>query len=171
MSGVCVNEVTPVQSPEAIGIVVGLALEIWHQHYVPIIGRKQVDYMIGKFQSRQAIEQQIASGQEYFLLELAGSAQGYFAIERQPAQQRLFLSKLYVRASARGRGLGRIALDFMELLCKTSALNCIWLTVNKHNPAVGTYGRLGFRNVGAIVTDIGEGYVMDDYRLEKLLRP
>ena len=162
-------EITPVQNREAIDIVACLAHEIWYQHYVPIIGRKQVDYMVPKFQSAEAIERQIAGGQEYFLLNLAGTAEGYFAIERQPAQQRLFLSKLYVRAAARGRGLGRSALDFIESLCRTSALGCIWLTVNKHNPAIGTYGRLGFRNVAAIVTDIGGGYVMDDYRLEKPL--
>jgi ribosomal protein S18 acetylase RimI-like enzyme len=165
-----VIEITAVQDRQAIDIAARLAHEIWRQHYVPIIGREQVDYMVAKFQSPAAIEQQIAQGQEYFLLKLAGTAQGYFAVERQAAQQKLFLSKLYVREAARGQGLARNALDFMESLCRSSGLTCIWLTVNKHNPALGTYGQLGFKNLAAIVTDIGGGYVMDDYRLEKQLR-
>ena len=43
----------------------------------------------------------------------------------------------------------------------------IWLTVNRRNErAIGAYRRTGFREVRAQVTDIGGGYVMDDYVME-----
>lgn len=43
----------------------------------------------------------------------------------------------------------------------------IWLTVNRRNErAIGAYRRAGFREVRAQVTDIGGGYVMDDYIME-----
>lgn len=48
----------------------------------------------------------------------------------------------------------------------------LWLTVNKDNAgAIAWYTRKGFKNAGAIVQDIGAGYVMDDYRMEKSISP
>ena len=48
----------------------------------------------------------------------------------------------------------------------------LWLTVNKDNAgAIAWYTRMGFKNAGAIVQDIGAGYVMDDYRMEKSISP
>ena len=55
----------------------------------------------------------------------------------------------------------------MEGECRRRALKAIWLTVNRRNErAIGAYRRAGFREVRAQVTDIGGGYVMDDYVME-----
>ena len=44
-----------------------LAEEIWNQHFVPIIGKAQVDYMVEKFQSYPALKSQIENdGYEYY---------------------------------------------------------------------------------------------------------
>ena len=52
---------------EEIKAVAVLANEIWHQHFIPIIGEAQVDYMVEKFQSYPAISNQIKKdGYEYF---------------------------------------------------------------------------------------------------------
>jgi diamine N-acetyltransferase len=42
-----------------IDIVASLAKEIWTEHYTPIIGKDQVEYMLGRFQSKKAISSQI----------------------------------------------------------------------------------------------------------------
>jgi len=60
-------------------------------------------------------------------------------------------------------------MEFIEGLARERALNLLWLTVNKGNPAVKSYQRLGFRIESAIVMDIGNGFVMDDFRMEKSL--
>jgi len=44
---------------------VNLAREIWTDHYVPIIGQAQVDYMLDTFQREEAIAAQLAGGYEY----------------------------------------------------------------------------------------------------------
>lgn len=162
-------EFIPVSSHDEIATVARLADEIWYQHYVPIIGRGQVEYMLAKFQSPTAIAQQIGKGMEYFLLRYGQCMEGYFAIERQPADQQLFLSKLYIRREMRGRGLARRALDFIGALGRADSLTALWLTVNTHNPAVEAYKQLGFRVIRPIVADIGAGYVTDDYRMERAL--
>lgn len=159
----------PVLSPADAAVVARLASEIWYEHYVPIIGREQVDYMVPRFQSQEAVLAQIGKGLQYFLIRLDGQPCGYLAIEPQPAERRMFLSKLYVLKSARQHGLGRQALGFIESRATAAGLDTLWLTVNKFNPALHAYERLGFANVAAVVADIGGGYVMDDYRLEKSL--
>jgi len=44
------------------------------------------------------------------------------------------------------------------------------LTVNKNNNiALRAYEKLGFVNHGPLETDIGEGYIMDDFLMRKVL--
>ncbi len=42
-----------------IPVVESLAYSIWREHYTPIIGRHQVEYMLEKFQSKEALLNQI----------------------------------------------------------------------------------------------------------------
>ena len=56
-----------VSTPEQIDLTVRLAKDIWQQHYLSMIGQAQIDYMLDKFQSPSAIQQQINSGYLYFL--------------------------------------------------------------------------------------------------------
>ncbi len=58
-------------------------------------------------------------------------------------------------------------LEYLRGLCREVGARTIWLTVNRRNErAIGAYRRAGFREVRAQVTDIGGGYVMDDYVME-----
>jgi len=41
--------------------------------------------------------------------------------------------------------------------------------VNKYNPSYDIYRHLGFEVIDSVVTDIGEGYVMDDYIMQRKL--
>ncbi len=50
---------------------------------------------------------------------------------------------------------------------KSAGKSSVYLTVNKHNRhAIDVYIKKGFRMVGEAVTDIGSGFVMDDYIME-----
>ncbi len=157
----------PVQSREQIAEVARLAREIWPEHYEPIIGQTQVDYMLGKFQSEGAIAAQLREAYEYYIVAHEDRNSGYVAVVPDVANQMLLISKLYVRKSERGHGLGKKALEFVVDLARKRGLKTIWLTVNKYNSnSIAWYGRMGFKNVGPVIADIGDGYVMDDFRLE-----
>jgi GNAT superfamily N-acetyltransferase len=163
----------PVRTPEQLAIVAALAHEIWYEFYVPLIGREQVDYMVGKFQNAAAMQAQIDQGYEYFLVKQEDSGGlardvGYCAVQEQ-ADNALFLSKFYLHKSARGSGTGRKCMELIEGLARRRGLSLLWLTVNKGNPSVQAYQRLGFRIAADLVMDIGGGFVMDDYRMEKPL--
>jgi len=159
-------EFMPVRSGEQIARVVQLAREIWTEHYLPIIGQAQIDYMLARLQSAAAIAAQIAAGDEYFLLRRQDQWLGYAAVRTDADARRLFVSKLYLLKTVRGQGLGRASMNHLAQMARQRGLSKLWLTVNKRNPALMAYLRIGFVTVGAEVADIGGGYVMDDYQLE-----
>ena len=47
---------TQVTEESQVRAVAVLALEIWRQHYTPILGTAQVEYMLTRFQSVDAID-------------------------------------------------------------------------------------------------------------------
>ena len=63
------TDIVQVKTKEQIAGVEALAFEIWHEHYIPIIGVKQVEYMLKKFQSQEAISEQIEEGCSYYLIK------------------------------------------------------------------------------------------------------
>lgn len=157
-----------VETHAQIAAVVSLAREIWVPHYVPLIGAAQVDYMLERYQSPAAIERQIRDeGYEYYVAR--GTA--YLAIApNHPRPGVAHLSKIYVHPAKQREGWGRAVMALAEQRCRDLSCRELWLTVNKGNTgSIAFYERLGFRKTGALVMDIGEGYVMDDWRMAKTL--
>ena len=142
-------------------LVADLAERCWRPHYTPIIGEAQVDYMLTKFQSAPAVFEQINEGRDYQLIE-EDETLGYLATD---LSDHLFLSKLYILPEHQGRGAGRWAVE--QLAEKHPKLE-IHLTVNKHNhDTISFYERVGFVKGEAVVADIGNGFVMDDWIMTK----
>lgn len=160
------TNIVPVKTASEVKITANLAATIWTEHYIPIIGEGQVTYMLEKFQSSMAIQDQMEKGIQYCLLKFNEAFVGYFSFSINDAF--LFLSKLYVLKSARGNGIAKTALTYIESKAKENAIPKIQLTVNKYNSnSITAYEKMGFNNVDSIVQDIGNGYVMDDYVFEK----
>jgi len=154
-----------------VDAVANLAKAIWNEHYAPIIGQKQVDYMLERFQSPIAIGHQLDEGFLYFLLRDDSGDAGYMALLPERSADRMMLSKFYVRKDRRGRGYSRVMLVRAEELCRELSIRKLWLTVNRNNAdSIAVYEHMGFANLGAIIKDIGDGFVMDDYRMEKTVR-
>lgn len=154
----------------AIEAVCELAKEIWLDHYTPIIGIRQVDYMLDKFQSKEAIKNQIAEGQDYYLAELDQKYIGYLSLIYDQDKQSMMISKLYTQNTLRGNGVGLSLLGFIEKDCVNNHVSRLWLTVNKNNRAsIAWYQRRGFEISDEAKVDIGSGFYMDDYIMERLL--
>ena len=159
----------PVRGGPDVARVAALAHEIWHEFYAAIITTAQIDYMLEHFQSEAAIVAQLSEGYRYFLVAADNADAGYFAVRAEPDKNRLFISKLYARCDTRGQGVGRAMLNAIEALARQEGFPTLYLTVNKHNPTLSWYERRGFQRAAAFVADIGGGYVMDDFRMEKRL--
>ncbi|MBB6672143.1 GNAT family N-acetyltransferase [Cohnella nanjingensis] len=156
-----------VETKEEIAIVAQLASAIWHEYFVSIISHEQIDYMIEKFQSVQAITDQVnGQGYEYYLMNADGKNIGYLGVRQE--EGKLFLSKFYIQQENRGKGYASQAVAFLADLCKNRGLGSIWLTVNRYNhDTIAIYEKKGFRKVRTQVADIGNGFVMDDWIMEK----
>lgn len=144
----------------------GYIAELWHSAYDGLLGREQVEYMTDKFQSAEAIETQVASrGYLYFYLKEGSDRIGYCAL--MPEGKSLFLSKLYLDNAHRGRGIGQKALAAVCAQARERGASRVYLTVYKGNArAIRAYEKFGFARADSIVTDIGGGFVMDDYVYE-----
>lgn len=141
---------------------------IWHEHYTPIIGVEQVIYMLDKFQSVSSMSEQIKNAYQYFLILEADIPVGYLSFIKR--DQELFLSKIYILKGFRGHGIGKKAFQFIETEAKKNFCQKIGLTVNRNNAnSIKAYENAGFQHIGEVVQDIGNGYVMDDYIMEKFL--
>lgn len=156
----------PVLSDAQIDAVINLAREIWTEHYTPIIGPDQVEYMLDTFHSRAAIAREIREqGYQYYLIRKNDIAIGYLGFRINRGE--MFLSKIYLHASQRGLGTGRDAMEFIKRIAAEKGATRIHLTVNRFNTdTIAAYEKFGFVRTGKICTDIGEGYFMDDYTME-----
>lgn len=143
-----------------------LAHNIWHEYWVEILSKDQIDYMVENFQSEKALKKQIEKENYiYFFIKFEQENVGYIGMSKK--NDHLFLSKLYIKKDFRHKGIGTKAFDFIKKFAKEHNYNNIILTVNKYNTnTIRAYNKWGFEQIDSVVTDIGNGFVMDDYIME-----
>jgi GNAT superfamily N-acetyltransferase len=158
-------------APDDLPIVRALACAIWPVCYGPILPPRQIPYMLDRMYSLEQLRDDLAAGITYtFLIEndlpIAFGAHG--PDPGHPHMARLH--KLYLLPSRQHRGLGSLLLQHILHLAAGERFTALTLRVNKHNvPAIAAYRRNGFSITGGLVTDIGEGFVMDDYVMTRPL--
>ena len=96
---------------------------------------------------------------------------GYTGGHVETDTNRFFISKIYLLKEHRGEGLCSATVRFYKRLARERGLDALYLTVNKRNEmAIRAYKAKGFEVIDAAETDIGDGYIMDDYIMEKKLQ-
>lgn len=143
-----------------------LAKEIWNSYFPSIISQAQIDYMVEKYQSLPALTRAMnQEGYTYFLGYEDKKLVGYCGVKDE--KKRLFLSKLYVHKSSRGKGYSSLLLNKAVDFAKKKNLTSIYLTCNKQNTnSLHIYEHKHFSIIDDRKTDIGKGFIMDDYVLE-----
>ncbi len=163
----------PVTSDTAIRQLACMANSIWHEYWPSRIGADQTDYMVEQYQSLEALLRDIRHGNyEYWILveEDQGTNRivGYTGGHVEEETNRFFISKIYLYANERGRGFATRTISFYDQLCAERGLRAMYLTVNKENElALRAYRAKNFVQIDATVSDIGSGFVMDDYIMER----
>lgn len=154
-------------SPVDVTKISDMAYKIWREAYKDIISATQIEYMLDRFQSEEAIRRQtVNENYEYYLIEVKGQTVGYTGVVR--GRERLFISKLYVLEEFRNNGFGKKTLDKISELAKKDGSGIMCLTVNKNNEkAIKAYEAAGFTKTESVVSHIGEGFVMDDYIMQR----
>ena len=164
---VTIEKITTDEELREVSVLAG---KIWHECFVGIISEEQIDYMVEKFQSYTAMKEQISDqGYCYHAVRDDGELCGYIGMKPEEGS-RFFLSKLYLRKDKRNKGIASQMLEKVFSEAKSAGKSSVYLTVNKHNRhAIDVYIKKGFRMIKDAVTDIGGGFVMDDYIMEYFL--
>ena len=172
MSGSSQNEPRIVPAAEEhLPAISKLAGVIWRACYPGIITHAQIDYMLARMYALEAMREEIQSrGIRYDRLLVGGEFVG-FASHGPTEQPTVFkLHKIYLHPDWQGRGLGSLLLQHCERETGGLGARRLILSVNKRNVrAIKAYQRNGFEVADAVVTDIGGGFVMNDYIMAKNL--
>jgi ribosomal protein S18 acetylase RimI-like enzyme len=157
--------------PEQLPEVQRLAGVIWRAHYLKIISAAQIEYMLARGYALDALAQFLGApdrGLELATVDgaLAGFAAWYVTTDPGTAK----LDKLYVLQSRQRLGLGGRLIARVEELARAAGATTLILNVNKYNAqAIRAYEKHGFAIREAVVVDIGQGHVMDDYVMARSL--
>lgn len=143
----------------------------WPVAFGEILSREQLAYMMDMMYSEDALEKQIHSGHEFYVYSDGEKALGFMGIEAgYKGEKQLKIHKLYILPQQQGKGIGQQFIALAEERAKELGQEMLTLNVNRYNKALHFYENLGFTNVRAEDIDIGRGYLMEDYVLEKIIR-
>ena len=155
---------------EDVPTIRAMADVVFRRTYRDILSPEQMEYMMEWMYAPESLRRQMDEGHRFFIAEAEGIAQGYASFRfdgTDGAGVPVFhLEKLYVMPASQGRGVGRMLLgavvsDVREAVGGGRAR--IELNVNRDNPAVGFYRKLGLRVLRQGDFPIGKGFYMNDF--------
>lgn len=142
-----------------------LAQEIFRHTYREILSPEQTDYMMEWMYSQDSLKRQIGEeGHIYHIVYYGGEAVGYFSVQQQ-GERLWHLQKIYLCSRMQGKSVGKqMFLKAVEYIRENSVLPATMeLNVNRNNPAVAFYEKMGMYKASQGDFHIGNGYYMNDY--------
>jgi len=153
-----------------IPLIQDLARRSWENAYAEILSKEQMEYMLNTMYSDSEISEHLKNPNYHYYLvfdEISNSFDGFLGYENRYEENTTKLHRIYLVPESKGKGLGKKTLEFLNEQVKNSGDKKIILNVNKHNSAKNFYESQGYKIYDEGVFDIGNGYVMDDYLMEK----
>lgn len=155
---------------ESLLIIQELANDIWPQVYNDLLTEEQIAFMLEMMYSLDTLQRDWDRGVIYVILKQDNEPVGFFGIEPNvPQNKTLRLHKLYLKKAFHGQGLGKAMLNEIERFARELNLIKVNLNVNRQNAAVNVYKRQGYEILFSEDIAIGNGFLMEDYQMEKVL--
>ena len=154
---------------EDIGALIELAGVIWRQHYPDMISVDQIEYMLAERYTPEAVRAQMCRDDAWWDKALIGARMiGFVHYELSGCV--MMLNQVYVHQDCQRQGHGGRLLAQVEKQARSSACGAVRLKVNKRNfNSIAAYRKHGYAVVATALADIGGGFFMDDYVMEKTL--
>lgn len=149
-----------------------IAHATWPSAYGEILSPEQISYMLNMMYSPASIVEQVASGQEFYVLETIDmrlhekQIVGYVSHQFDYLPKTTKIHKLYALPAVQGKGYGRLMVDHVAAQARAAKQQKLRLDVNYKNRAIGFYEKLDFQKTERCDTDIGNGYLMEDWIME-----
>ncbi|MCL2075226.1 MAG: GNAT family N-acetyltransferase [Betaproteobacteria bacterium] len=158
-------EIRPAGQEDA-PLIARLAREIWWNAYPDIIPDGQIEFMLAnRYDPARLCDDMIDPEKWIDMAFLAGQFIGFAACEISKGEYKL--DKLYVHPDRQQQGVGGALIRHVLERARKLAYPAMILAVNRRNEkAIAAYTKLGFTVRETLVTDIGHGFVMDDYIME-----
>lgn len=146
-----------------IPLVSELARRIWLDYYPAIVSVEQIEFMLERMYSTDALSEQMRNGQIFYLPETAQGTIGYLSVsETDPGSY--FMHKFYIDNGLRGKGIGQEVLQLLKNILP--AMQVLRLNVNRRNyQSINFYFKAGFIIESCMDIPIGNGYEMNDFRM------
>ena len=152
-----------------IASIQSIVREVWPVAYKEMITQQQINYMLDMMYSDESLKaQMLVDGCEFILAKEENSVVGFAGFQKT-AEGVFKLHKLYVLTSQQGKGIGKMLLDEVCVRSKNGGGISLELQVNKKNIARKFYEKNDFVVERELQLDIGNGFVMDDYIMRKML--
>ena len=151
-------------------IIAELAYAIWPFAYGEILSKEQLTYMLDKFYSLEALTEQLEKRNHVFLLvEENEKFVGFASYESNIENHKTKIHKIYVLPETQGKGFGVQLINEIETSAKNLQNDILFLNVNRFNKAQHFYKKMGFEIAFEEDIEIGNGYLMEDFVMEKKL--
>jgi N-acetylglutamate synthase-like GNAT family acetyltransferase len=157
-------------SIEDIPLIRELTFRVWPQTYASILSQEQIDYMLEMMYSESSLHRQISKDGCHFIIVYENGNPVGFASYNEAESQKWKLNKIYILQNQQGKGTGKYVINYIIEEIKKQDGVSLFLQVNQYNNAKSFYERLGFAEIDFINLDIGNGFFMNDYIMEKKLQ-
>lgn len=155
-------------SKSQLSIVRDLAYKIWPTAYREILSQDQLNYMLDKFYSLESLIEQMEQRKHVFLLaEEDDKYIGFASYELNIENHKTKIHKIYVLPETQGKGYGVQLINEIEKRAKYLQNDILFLNVNRFNKAQQFYKKIGFEIAYEEDIEIGKGYLMEDFVMEK----
>ncbi len=147
-----------------------IAYETWPKAYAEVISAEQISYMLEKMYNKEELLLQFQQGYTFLIAEENEKAIGFAVFSNIDSAQHIYkLHKLYVLPGYHGQGLGKLIINGVQDKVRQIGGKALELNVNRTNKATDFYKRAGFSIKEAVDLDIGNGFLMNDYVMQKVL--
>jgi ribosomal protein S18 acetylase RimI-like enzyme len=149
-----------------IELIIDIAHNTWPVSYKQMITDEQINYMLGRFYSRQSLTEQLLVLHHRFFIYFDDQHQpaGFLSVGLDTSEPPLFkIHKLYVLPEKQTAGIGKQLLNHCLSYVQAIGGKSIILQVNRQNSAVTFYEKMGFHIWKTADFDIGSGFYMNDY--------
>jgi len=149
--------------------VQSIAHRTWPDTFGDILSPTQIEYMLDMMYSLDAMKEQVEKGHVFHLLYAADEPVGYVSHQLDYLPGTTKIHKIYLLPQTQGKGYGRTLIEHVEQTARQADQSTLRLDVNYENKAIGFYEYLGFVKIKRHNTEIGNGYLMEDWVMEKEL--
>lgn len=158
-----------VKENSQIVLIEKLAKIIFKEVYEFILPNEQITFLLTRFQSFEAIKNQIQiNNYAYYLIKYKGGSIGYFGVKF--FTDIVYLSKIYILKEYRGMQIGTISFNYLFNLTRVKGISKIELLVNINNKnAIDIYLNKGFKIKESTDTILDNGFVFKDHIMVKTL--